>query len=203
MTTLQTLGQFLLYMLTAIFVENVVFTRGLGVSRMTKLLTENREDQYIFCAILCLILVISAPFSFFWNQYLQAPEFWYRDYIRPMGMMVILSLAFVVVVIFVSVLPIRNKKDMLATLPLATFNCAVLGPLLITQTQNYDFIQSMAFALGSGLGYGFALWLVNEGERNLSEEHVPKSLKGLPINLLYIGILALAIYGLTGHRLTI
>ncbi len=203
MTILQTLGQFLLYMLTAIFVENTVFSRGFGVSRMTKLLTDDKTDRYTFCAFLCLILVVSAPFSYFWNQFLQAPEFWYRDYVRPVGLMVILSLVFVLVVLFVSILPLGNKKELLAMLPIASFNCAVLGPLLVTQAQNFDFVQSMAFALGSGLGYSFALWLVWEGEDRLSEEHIPTSLRGLPINLIYIGILSLAIYGLTGHPLSV
>ncbi len=203
MSYLQVLAQFILYMLTAVFVENAIFTRGLGVSRLTKLLGEDKNDRYIFCSFLCLISVLSAPFSFMWNRFLQAPEFWYRDYIRPMGLMVIVSFTFVLVLIFISILPIRNKKDLFAMLPLASFNCAVLGPLLITQSQNYDFLQSMAFSFGSGLGYVFALWIVSEGERKMQEENVPKSLRGLPINLLYIGILSLAIYGFTGHRLSI
>ncbi len=202
MTILQTLGQFILYMLTAVLVENTIFTRGLGVSRLTKLMREDKNDRYIFCSFLCLILVLSAPFSYLWNRFLLTPEFWYRDYIRPMGLMVIVSLVFVVILLFVSIFPIGKKKELLAMLPLASFNCAVLGPLLITQSQNYDFLQSMAFALGSGLGYVFALWIVSEGESKLNEEFVPKSLQGLPINLLYIGILALVIYGFTGHRLS-
>ena len=38
---------------------------------------------------------------------------------------------------------------------------------------------------------------------SMEEADIPATFRGLPINLLYIGILALAIYGLTGHRLAI
>lgn len=200
---LQNLGQFMLYAMIAVFVENAVFTRGFGVSRLTKLVGDSAVDSFIFCALLCFVLVVSAPFGFLWNSFLARPEFWYRDYVRPLGLVVIVVAAFLVMVLVVSVLPFRNKKEILAVLPLACFNCAVLGPMLITQAQNYDFTQTIGFALGSGLGYGLAVLMVTEGRAKLNNRRIAKSLRGLPIDLLYIGILAMAIYGLTGHRLAI
>ncbi|MDL2253000.1 NADH:ubiquinone oxidoreductase, subunit RnfA [Ruminococcaceae bacterium OttesenSCG-928-I18] len=200
---LQNLAAFMLYALLAIFVENAVFTRGFGVSRLTKLVGDSAVDSFVFCALLCLVLVLSAPAGFWFNAFLEGPEFWYRDYVRPIGLIVITVLAFTLVIIVVSLLPIRNKKDILAVLPMASFNCAVMGPMLITQAQSYTFTQTMGFALGSGLGYGLAVLMVTEGQAKMRSPKVPKSLRGLPVNLLYIGILAMAIYGLTGHRLPI
>ena len=55
----------------------------------------------------------------------------------------------------------------------------------------------------SGLGYGFAVLIVAEGERKMNNRKVPSTFRGLPIKLIYIGILALAIYGLTGHMVPI
>ena len=200
---LQNLAQFLVYAVLALFVENAVFTRGFGVSRLTKLVGDRAVDSFIFCSLLCLILVVSAPFGYLWNQFLTKPEFWYRDYVRPLGLVVVTTVIFAVVVLVLSLLPIRNKKEILAVLPLASFNCAVMGPMLITQAQNYNFAQTMGFALGSGLGYSLAVLMVTEGQEKLLSPKVPKSLRGLPVDLLYIGILAMAIYGLTGHRLAI
>ena len=85
---------------------------------------------------------------------------------------------------------------------MATFNSAVLGPMLLTATSRFTFVETMGFALGSGLGYGLAVMLLTEGQRKLNNRNVPVAFRGLPINLLYIGILALAIYGITGHRLS-
>ena len=49
--------------------------------------------------------------------------------------------------------------------------------------------------------YVLAVQVVTEGQRKLQSDAVPATFRGLPITLLYIGILALAIYGFTGHML--
>ena len=87
-----------------------------------------------------------------------------------------------------------------AVLPMATFNSAVLGVMLLTATQGFSWVQTMGFALGSGVGYMMAVVIVTEGQRKLRSRSVPAAFKGLPVTLLYIGILSLAIYGFTGHR---
>ena len=205
MTTivLQNLAQFLLFAITAVFVENAVFTRGFGVSRLVNLVENTAVDNVIFFSFLCLIQVMSAPMSFYANMWLEDQGLWYGGYIRPLLFTVCTVVAFLLVVIVIYLVKPPNKKELLAVLPLASFNCAVLGPLLISSTQRLDFVQTVGFALGSGLGYGLAVLMLSEAQHKLRNENVPMSLRGLPINLVYIGILALAIYGLTGHRLAI
>lgn len=201
---IQNLGSFLLFMVTAMFVQNAVFTRGFGVSRLTKLVSDSTVDSMVFCAFLCLVQVISAPMAFYVNSQLALPRYWFRDYVRPLLLSVCMIIAFLIVLLIIQIaLRPPYKKEIIAVLPMASFNCAVLGPILISATQNYDFPQTIGFALGSGLGYTFAVLIVTEGQRKMDSQNVPSTLKGLPINLIYIGILALAIYGLTGHRLAI
>lgn len=197
-----TLGNFMLFALMAVFVENAVFTRGLGVSRLVKLVGDSAMDSVTFCSLLCLIQVISAPLAFFVNQWLAGPTIWFRDYVRPLALLLCALAAFVLVMLFVLLFRPRNAKELLAVLPMASFNCAVLGPMLIAGSQSFTFEQSIGFALGSGLGYGLAVLIVTEGQRKMNSRQVPATFRGLPINLLYIGILALAIYGLTGHQAT-
>lgn len=200
---LQNLGSFLLYAIIAMFVENAVFTRGFGVSRLVKLVGDSSVDSMVFCALLCLIQVICAPLGFFANQTLMKSEFWFRDYVRPLALTICAVIAFLIVLLFIAIIRPTNTRDLVLALPMATFSCAVLGPMLITGAQRYNFTQTMGFALGSGLGYVFAVLIVTEGQRKLASRKIPSSFRGLPINLVYIGILALAIYGLTGHRVTI
>lgn len=200
---LQNLADFLLVALAALFVQNAVLTRGFGVSRLTKLVSDSSTDSIIFCALLCTINVLSALPAYFANLFLETPEIWYRDYLRPLVFVLCAALALLVVHLVISLLKFRSKANLLAVLPMATFNTAVLGPLLIMAGQNFAFIQTMAFALGSGLGYAFAVVIVTEGERKMNNRSVPAAFRGLPIKLIYIGILALAIFGLTGHRVAI
>ena len=59
--------------------------------------------------------------------------------------------------------------------------------------------QSLGFGLGSGLGYLLAVLLVTEARHRLRSRAIPSAFRGLPVTLVYIGVLALAIYGFTGH----
>ena len=59
--------------------------------------------------------------------------------------------------------------------------------------------QSLGFGLGSGIGYVLAVLLVTEARHRLRSKAIPEAFRGLPITLVYIGVLALAIYGFTGH----
>ena len=192
---------FVSIMLVAVFVQNTVFTRALGTSRLIFLVREAPVDSVIFCALLTLVQVLSAPAAYFANRLLKRPEVWFREYIRPLVLVSCAALAFTVVMLFLRLLKSQHSKEITAALPLATFNTAVLGPMLLSGMASFTFVQTIGFALGSGLGYGFAVLLVAEGQRRLNNRSVPVPFKGLPVQLLYIGLLALAMYGLTGHRL--
>ena len=45
----------------------------------------------------------------------------------------------------------------------------------------------------------FGMLLVTEARHRLRSKAIPEAFRGLPITLVYIGVLALAIYGFTGH----
>ena len=74
----------------------------------------------------------------------------------------------------------------------------MLGTVLVERTQSFTLEQSMGFGLGSGLGYLLAVMLVTELTA-VCAARPPGGVRGLPITLIYIGVLALAIYGFTGH----
>ena len=109
---------------------------------------------------------------------------------------------FIVLLLVVLLFRSSGAKDIVAVLPMATFNTCILGTLLIGTTRHFDLLQTMGFALGSGVGYVLAVLVVREGARKLDNEDVPATFRGLPVTLLYIGILALAIYGFTGHLIS-
>lgn len=197
---LQSLGTFFLYALLAVFTQNVIFSRALGVSRLVKLVNDDTMDSFIYCALLCVVQLISAPLAFVANLWLGSETYW--SGIRPLVFVLCSGIGFVVVLLaVVTLMPAPRAKKVAAVLPMATFNCSILGTLMLTTTQNFDLLQTMGFALGSALGYALAVYAVTEGERKIQNDAVPRVLRGLPITLLYIGILAMAVYGFTGHML--
>ena len=182
---LRALGSFFAYAVIAVFAQNAVFTRSLGVSRLVKLSEDDEVGSLVFGALLCAVQIISAMMGFFVNRWLFASAFW----------------IYLVLLVVVICFRVHGAREIVAVLPMATFNTCILGTLLLSTIQNFTFTQTLGFALGSGVGYVMAVALVRGAQERLQSEAVPATFRGLPITLLYIGILALAIYGFTGHML--
>lgn len=83
-------------------------------------------------------------------------------------------------------------------LPLITTNCAVLGVALFQTSRDYDFVQSLTFALGGGAGFTLALVLLASVRERVRLADVPDSLQGTALTLMLAGILSLAFMGFAG-----
>ena len=186
---------FFSYALLAIFAQNAVFTRALGVSRMVQLVGDDRTSSALFGMMLCITQVLVAPVAFFAGRWFIAPLD-NRAQLRPL--VYIASIAVVCLAEHL-VLWLPRRSQLLRIVPLAALNSGVLGTVLVERTQTFTLGQSLGFGLGSGLGYVLAVLLVTEARHRLRSRAIPKAFRGLPITLVYIGVLALAIYGFTGH----
>lgn len=190
---------FFSYALLAIFAQNAVFTRALGVSRMVQLVGDDRTSSALFGMMLCITQLLVAPAAFFAGRWFIAPLD-NRAQLRPLvyiASIALVCLAEHLVLWLLRSLPRRSQ--LLRIVPLAALNSGVLGTVLVGRTQTFTLGQSLGFGLGSGLGYVLAVLLVTEARHRLRSKAIPKAFRGLPITLVYIGVLALAIYGFTGH----
>lgn len=83
-------------------------------------------------------------------------------------------------------------------LALITTNCIILAVPIINAEENYSFMESMAMAVGSGLGFSLALIIMASIREKLELADVPKSFQGLPISFVLTGLIALAFLGFSG-----
>jgi len=83
-------------------------------------------------------------------------------------------------------------------LPLITVNCAILGVSLFMVIRQYTMLQSLAFGLGSGLGWTLAIVAMAGIRQRLKYAKVPKGLEGPGITLIVTGLMALAFIGFSG-----
>jgi electron transport complex protein RnfA len=83
-------------------------------------------------------------------------------------------------------------------LALISTNCIILAVPLISAGEHYTFIESLAFALGSGLGFALALVIMASIREKLELADVPAPFKGLPIAFIVTGLIALAFAGFSG-----
>ena len=194
---LHLVGVFFSYAVLAIFAQNAIFTRGLGVSRLVQLVGDKRTSSWWFALMLCITQVLVAPLAFYAGRLLAPlPN---RAQLRP-----VVYLACIAVVCLFELVVLKLAKglrsgQLIRILPIAAVNSGVLGTVLVERTQSFTLEQSIGFGLGSGLGYLLAVMLVSEAQNRLRSRAIPEAFRGLPITLIYIGVLALAIYGFTGH----
>lgn len=190
-------GVFFSYAVLAIFAQNAIFTRGLGVSRLVQLVGDERTSSWWFALMLCVTQVLVAPLAYYAGGLIAPlPN---RAQLRP-----VVYLACIAVVCLFEFAILKLAKgprsgQLIRILPLAAVNSGVLGTVLVERTQSFTLEQSLGFGLGSGLGYLLAVMLVTEAQNRLRSRAIPEAFRGLPITLIYIGVLALAIYGFTGH----
>ena len=83
-------------------------------------------------------------------------------------------------------------------LPLITTNCAVLGVALFQTAREYDFMQSLTFAIGGGVGVTLALTLLASVRERVQLAEVPKVAQGTVLVLVLAGVLSLAFMGFAG-----
>ena len=93
-------------------------------------------------------------------------------------------------------------------LPLIAVNCAIMGASLFmqqrigldpTNTQAItNFGDSIAYALGSGIGWGLAIVCLAAIREKMAYSDVPKPLKGLGITFITVGLMAMAFMCFSG-----
>jgi Na+-translocating ferredoxin:NAD+ oxidoreductase subunit A len=83
-------------------------------------------------------------------------------------------------------------------LPLITTNCAILGLALFQTAKEYDFVQSLVYALGAGAGFMLALMLMAGLREKLELARVPSVSQGAAMSLMLAGLLSLAFMGFAG-----
>ena len=83
-------------------------------------------------------------------------------------------------------------------LPLITVNCAILGASLFMIIRNYNFMQSVGFGLGAGIGWALAILLLAGLRQKMKYSHIPKCFEGVAIAMVVTGVLAMTFMGFAG-----
>jgi Na+-translocating ferredoxin:NAD+ oxidoreductase subunit A len=83
-------------------------------------------------------------------------------------------------------------------LGLISTNCVILAVPLMNAGNRYNFIESIAFALGSGLGFALAMIIMASIRERIELADIPKPFRGLPVAFIIAGMIALAFTGFSG-----
>lgn len=83
-------------------------------------------------------------------------------------------------------------------LPLITVNCAILGASLFMVERDYDFVESVTFGFGSGVGWALAIALLAGIREKMKYSNVPAGLKGLGITFIVVGLMSFGFLSFSG-----
>ena len=83
-------------------------------------------------------------------------------------------------------------------LPLITTNCAVLGLALFMVLREYNYMESIIFGFGTGVGFTLAIVMMSGIREELEFADIPKPFQGVSITFIVAGMMALAFMGFAG-----
>ena len=86
-------------------------------------------------------------------------------------------------------------------LPLITVNCAILGGSLLMVERDYTFGESIAYGVGSGIGWAMAIAALAGIREKLRYSDVPEGLRGLGITFITVGLMAFGFLAFSGIQL--
>ncbi|MDD2227827.1 MAG: Rnf-Nqr domain containing protein [Candidatus Cloacimonetes bacterium] len=179
----------------AIFTSNILLTNFLG---MCSYLSVSRDIESSFGLGISVIFVLTITTGLNWLVY--------RYILVPFDIIYLQYIVFIIVIAaFVQLLELIIERYAPALyytlgifLPLITVNCAIFGVSLFMVIRSYNFLQSIAYGAGSGIGWLMAIMMLAAIRRKLKEKLVPVGLQGVGISLIITGIMALAFVGFSG-----
>ena len=86
-------------------------------------------------------------------------------------------------------------------LPLITTNCAVLGVALNAITYEYDLLQTVVYAIATGVGFFIAIVLMAGIREKIEYNDIPKPFQGTAIVLIISALMAIAFMGFSGMKI--
>ncbi len=86
-------------------------------------------------------------------------------------------------------------------LPLITVNCAILGGALFMVERDYNFVESIVFGGGAGIGWALAIVALAGIREKLKYSDVPAGLQGLGITFITVGLMSLGFMAFGGIKI--
>lgn len=200
------IGKFLSIAISAVFINNFVLTRFLGICPFMGVSKQTKSALGMGFAV---IFVMSISSFVTWIVY--------RHLLLPLGLEYLRTIVFILVIaVFVQFIEMAMLKftpplyrAMGIYIPLITTNCAVLGVTVLNVNMFFKGSNPVALSFAAstfqgfcaGVGFLIAMLLMSGIRERLDLTDVPKSLKGVPIAFIVAALMSMAFLGFAGFKL--
>ena len=189
------MSEILVILIGAIFVNNVVFAKFLGICPY--LGVSKKVDTALGMGFaVTFVMTIAAAITYILNKYVLVP--FNIEYLQTvMFILVIASLVQMVEIILKKISP-PLYSALGIYLPLITTNCAIMGVALLAAQEQTSLFYATVFAFASALGFILAIVVFAGIRERLDDADIPTAFKNVPIGLITAGILAMVFMGFSG-----
>ncbi len=184
--------------LRSVFADNLILSFFLGVC--TFLAVSKRLDTAVGLGIAMVVVqTITVPLNQLLHTGLLVTGAWAWLGLPQVDLSFLRLLAFIgVIAATVQVLEMVLDRHFPALyralgiyLPLITVNCAILGGSLFMAERRYDFVHSVVFGVGGGIGWALAIVALAAIRERLRYADVPAGLRGLGITFIVTGLMSM------------
>jgi electron transport complex protein RnfA len=189
------MGDYLLMMVTAIFANNVLLIRFLGLCPFVGV-SSNLSSSFGMSGAALFVCVLASAIT--WNVYhfLLVPL--QLEYLRTVSfILVIASLVQLVEIVMQKTAPALYRA-LGIYLPLITTNCMIFGVAVLNIQEEHSFLDTVIYAFAAALGFCLALIVLGGIRERFALGRVPTMMQGFPAALITAGIMALCFYGFIG-----
>ncbi|MDO5075432.1 MAG: NADH:ubiquinone reductase (Na(+)-transporting) subunit E [Bacteroidales bacterium] len=197
----------------SIFVDNMIFAFFLGMCSYLAV-SKTVKTAFGLGVAVIFVLLVTVPVDYLLQTQVLTPGGALNPGVDLSFLSFILFIAVIAgIVQLVEMVVERFSPSLYAALgiflPLIAVNCAIMGASLFmqqriqmdpaTSTQAIaDIWDSLAYALGSGIGWLLAIVALAAIREKMAYTHVPKALQGLGITFITVGLMAMAFMCFSG-----
>lgn len=184
-------------LITAVLVNNVVLAQYLGICSFLGL-TKKLDAAMGMSYAVIFVLVISTAVTFPIQKYLLDPND--LGYLQTIVFILVIAALVQFIEFIIKKMMPALYSSLGVYLPLITTNCAVLGVCLKNISNEYNFIEALVNAFGTGIGFMLAMYLFTGVRTKMAdaEDDVPVAFRGVPITLAAAAIVAMSFGGFGG-----
>lgn len=192
---METIYQYLIVFITAIFVNNVVLSQILGICPFLGV-SKKINTALGMSAAVAFVLVLATLVTYILQYYVLNP--FDLQYLQTIAFILVIAALVQMVEIILKKVSLSLYQALGVFLPLITTNCAVLGVAILVIQKDFNLLMGIWYALSTALGFGLALVVFAGIREQLSLTNVPKGMQGMSIALVTAGLLAMAFMGFSG-----
>ncbi len=186
---------YLFILLGAVFVNNIVLTRILGLCPFMGV-SKKLETAIGMGLATTFVLTLGSGTSNLINHYLLGP--YQLDYLTTLSFIVVIAGIVQFTEMFLEKTFPALYQVLGIYLPLITTNCAVLGIPLLNVQDKHDFLESLLYGAGGALGFTLVMVLFAGIRERLEGADVPGIFKGSAIAMVTAGLMSLSFMGFSG-----